>query len=114
MRPFFPLPTDSWLGYNEFILLNRRRTADSILVQDSHLTQNNAAEVIGKVQMDLSIKVLQATDFGTNFGTGSYLPWAYSRSPLLMQWRSDYAAADGVVEATHRYRNIFYESASNA
>jgi len=40
------------------------------------------------VQQDLSVKVLQATDFGGNM---------------------DYAAADAVVDATHRYKEIFYE-----
>ncbi|MCJ1407535.1 hypothetical protein MMC19_001606 [Ptychographa xylographoides] len=60
------------------------------LNRESHLTVGNAAEVIGKVQQDLSVKVLQATDFGSNL---------------------DYAAANAVVEATHRYKEIFYESA---
>jgi len=38
------------------------------MVQESHLTVSNAAEIIGKVQSDLSVKVLQATDFGSNLG----------------------------------------------
>lgn len=29
---------------------------------------NNAAEVVGKVQPDLSVKVYQATDFGSGLG----------------------------------------------
>ncbi|MCJ1433181.1 hypothetical protein MMC27_002540 [Xylographa pallens] len=58
------------------------------LNRESHLTVNNAAEIIGKVQPDLSVKVLQATDFGGSM---------------------DYAAADAVVDATHRYKEIFYE-----
>ncbi len=37
-------------------------------VQDSHLTLNNAVEVIGKVNPDLTVKVLSATDFGNNLG----------------------------------------------
>jgi len=36
--------------------------------QDSHLTLHNAAEVVGKVQNDLSIRVFQATDFGDKIG----------------------------------------------
>lgn len=36
--------------------------------QDSHLALNNAVEVVGKVQQDLSIRVFQATDFGTGIG----------------------------------------------
>ena len=29
---------------------------------------NNAAEIIGRVQPDLTVKSYQATDFGSNFG----------------------------------------------
>lgn len=42
-------------------------------MQDSHLTINNAVEIVGKVQPDLSIKVFQATDFGDNIGMLRYL-----------------------------------------
>ncbi|KAI9816784.1 MAG: hypothetical protein M1827_001429 [Pycnora praestabilis] len=48
-----------------------------ILNRDSHLALNNAIEIIGKVNQDLSIKVLSATDFGTNIGRQrkmQYLP----------------------------------------
>ena len=38
--------------------------------QDAHLQLNNAVEVVGKVQQDLSVKVFQAMDFGSNIGTG--------------------------------------------
>lgn len=44
-----------------------------IHMQDSHLTINNAVEIVGKVQPDLSIKVFQATDFGDNIGMLKYL-----------------------------------------
>ena len=37
--------------------------------QDAHLQLSNAAEIVGKVLPDLSIKVFQATDFGSNIGT---------------------------------------------
>lgn len=45
----------------------------SLLVraQDAHLTLNNAVEIIGKVQPDLSVKVFQAMDFGSNMGKPS-------------------------------------------
>ncbi|CAF9904092.1 MAG: hypothetical protein HETSPECPRED_003355 [Heterodermia speciosa] len=59
------------------------------LNRDSHLALNNAVEVVGKVQQDLSIRVFQATDFGTGI---------------------DFKAVDAVVDATHRYKEIFYES----
>ncbi|KAK7530506.1 replication factor A protein 3 [Phyllosticta citricarpa] len=57
------------------------------LNRDAHLTPNNAVEVIGKVNADLSVKVLTSTDFGSNI---------------------DFAAVDAVVDATHRYKEIFY------
>ncbi|KAF2429251.1 replication factor A protein 3 [Tothia fuscella] len=57
------------------------------LNRDTHLQLNHACEVIGKVQGDLSIRVLTSTDFGTEF---------------------DLTAADAVVDATHRYKEIFY------
>ena len=38
-------------------------------IQDAHLHPNNAAEIVGKVLPDLSVKVYQATDFGNNIGT---------------------------------------------
>ncbi|KAK4930785.1 hypothetical protein LTR66_009697 [Elasticomyces elasticus] len=60
------------------------------LNRDAHLQQNHAVEVIGKVQNDLSVKVFTSTDFGTDI---------------------DFAAVEAVVDATHRYKEIFYESA---
>ncbi|EKG20657.1 hypothetical protein MPH_02012 [Macrophomina phaseolina MS6] len=57
------------------------------LNRDSHLTLNNAVEVIGKVNQDLSVRVLSSTDFGSNI---------------------DFTAADAVVDVTHRYKEIFY------
>ncbi|OJD33192.1 replication factor a protein 3 [Diplodia corticola] len=57
------------------------------LNRDSHLTLNNAVEVIGKVNSDLSVRVLTSTDFGSNI---------------------DFTAAEAVVDATHRYKEIFY------
>ncbi|KAL9045485.1 MAG: hypothetical protein Q9214_001476 [Letrouitia sp. 1 TL-2023] len=65
--------------------------AGTVLVhlnRDAHLTPHNAVEVIGKVQPDLSVKVFQAMDFGGNI---------------------DFNAVEAVVDATHRYKEIFYE-----
>lgn len=36
--------------------------------QDSHLVMGHAFEIVGRVQNDLSVKVLMSTDFGTNIG----------------------------------------------
>ncbi|KAI9790722.1 MAG: hypothetical protein M1816_004863 [Peltula sp. TS41687] len=60
----------------------------AILNRDSHLTPNNAVEIVGKVNPDLTVKVLVATDWGSNI---------------------DFKAVDAVVDATHRYKEIFYE-----
>ena len=42
------------------------------LGHDSHLTVGNAVEVVGRVNGDLSVKVLQCTDLGRN-GTLSFI-----------------------------------------
>ncbi|KAH8599817.1 replication factor A protein 3 [Bisporella sp. PMI_857] len=57
------------------------------LSQDSHLTPGNAVEIVGKVNQDLTVKVLKATDMGTNI---------------------DYGAYHSLVEATHLVKEIFY------
>lgn len=37
-------------------------------MKEAHLTVNHAVEIIGKVQGDLSVRVLTSTDFGENIG----------------------------------------------
>ncbi|TVY76104.1 Replication factor A protein [Lachnellula suecica] len=59
------------------------------LNRDSHLTVGHAVEILGKVQGDLSVKVLRATDMG---GEREF----------------DFAAVEALVDATHRYKEIFY------
>lgn len=59
------------------------------LNRDAHLTVGNAVEILGKVNQDLSVRVLMATDMGTDL---------------------DFNAANAVVDATHRYKEIFYVS----
>ncbi|KAF2723657.1 replication factor A protein 3 [Polychaeton citri CBS 116435] len=61
------------------------------LNRDAHLQLNHAAEIIGKVQNDLSVKVMAATDFGP-------------------EGNIDFNAYEAVVDATHRYNTIFYTS----
>jgi replication factor A3 len=39
-----------------------------MLHQDSHLVPGNAVEIVGKVNQDLTVKVLKATDMGSNLG----------------------------------------------
>ena len=51
----------------------------------AHLTAGNAAEIIGKVQEDLTVKCFQATDFGTNFGElGCFFLWLCGRRSDLL------------------------------
>ncbi|KAL2075485.1 hypothetical protein VTL71DRAFT_428 [Oculimacula yallundae] len=57
------------------------------LNRDAHLTVGHAVEIVGKVNQDLSVKVLMAVDMGKDF---------------------DYGVYREVVEATHRYKEIFY------
>jgi len=40
--------------------------------QDSHLQLNHAVEIIGKVQNDLSVKVMASTDMGPEGNVGVY------------------------------------------
>ncbi|KAF2126944.1 ssDNA binding protein-like protein Ssb3 [Dothidotthia symphoricarpi CBS 119687] len=61
---------------------------DVILNRDAHLALNHAVEIIGKVDGNLHVKVQAATDFGTNI---------------------DFTAANAVVDATHRHKEIFYD-----
>ncbi|KAE8450957.1 hypothetical protein EG329_005397 [Mollisiaceae sp. DMI_Dod_QoI] len=59
------------------------------LNRDAHLTVGNAVEIVGKVNRDLSVRVLKATDLGRGAGV-------------------DFTAVAAVVDATHRYKEIFY------
>ena len=44
----------------------------------------NAAEIVGKVQNDLSIRAYQATDFGSSIGRFALVYSGYSRCSRLM------------------------------
>jgi hypothetical protein len=48
------------------------------MMQESHLTVNHAVEIIGKVQADLSVRVLTSTDFGENIGMNMIARFCYS------------------------------------
>ncbi|KAK4229819.1 replication factor A protein 3 [Podospora fimiseda] len=56
------------------------------LNRDSHLTAGSGVQVIGKVNPDLSIKVLSSLDLGTAV---------------------DYNLANTVVEISHQHRSLF-------
>ncbi len=65
------------------------------------------------MQNDLSIKVMAATDFGPEGNIGrpprlGLLP--HGEIVLLMRWLwADFDVVDAVVDATHRYHEIFYQ-----
>lgn len=51
------------------------------------------------------MKVLNSTDFGTDFGR-FYIGLEHEN--MVSDAVLDFAAAEAVVEATHRYKEIFY------
>lgn len=61
-------------------------TVTVLLNRDAHLANGSTVQVIGKVNPDLSIKVLTSKDLGTAVDFGLYT---------------------SVVEATHRHKGIF-------
>ncbi|KAG9193013.1 replication factor A protein 3 [Alternaria panax] len=72
----------------ETAVIDAGGNVDVILNRDSHLAVGHAVEIIGKVDQNLHVKVQAVTDFGTNI---------------------DFNAANAVVDATHRYKEIFYD-----
>lgn len=83
--------------------------------QDSYLTVGNAVEIIGKVNQDLSIKVLQASDWGSNVGTslaidGDGYPEANRERVRLTERYADFASVNALVEANHKVKEIFYDT----
>ncbi|PHH93352.1 hypothetical protein CDD83_5906 [Cordyceps sp. RAO-2017] len=61
-------------------------TITVVLNRDAHLINGNAVQIIGKVNPDLSIKVLSSRDLGPGV---------------------DFGLCTAVVEATHRHKDIF-------
>ncbi|RDA91786.1 hypothetical protein CP533_2821 [Ophiocordyceps camponoti-saundersi (nom. inval.)] len=59
------------------------------LNRDARLTVGNAAQIIGKVNPDMSVKALSSRDLGAGV---------------------DFALCTAVVEATHRHQDIFITS----
>ncbi|KAF2773135.1 replication factor A protein 3 [Teratosphaeria nubilosa] len=59
------------------------------LNREANLQVQHAVEIIGKVQNDLSVKVMASTDMGPESNI-------------------DFSAVEAVVDATHRYHEIFY------
>ncbi|KAM0204985.1 hypothetical protein ACHAPQ_002081 [Fusarium lateritium] len=66
--------------------LDSEGTVTVLLNRDAHLSNGNAVQVIGKVNPDLSIKVLTSRDLGPGVDFGLY---------------------NLVVQATHKHQSIF-------
>lgn len=94
---------DSYVGQNvivvgkvmqlrgESALLDANGQVNAILNRESHLMAGNAAQIIGRVNPDLSVKVYNALDLGNNV---------------------DFQVAQSVVEVTHQYKDLFvYDNA---
>ncbi|KAI0397338.1 replication factor A protein 3 [Xylariaceae sp. FL0594] len=94
---------DSYIGQNvtvwgkvmqlrgESALLDANGQVHAILNRESHLMAGNGAQIIGRVNPDMSIKVYSALDLGPNI---------------------DYQVAQTVVDVTHQYKELFvYDNA---
>jgi len=70
----------------ETALLETEGQVTCLLNREAHLTPGNFAQVIGKVNPDLSVKVLNSLDLGSNV---------------------DANGVQSVVDITHRYPHLF-------
>lgn len=85
--------------------------------QDAHLSSGNAVQIIGKVNPDLSIRVLSSLDLGTNVGKDdSPAPCKGDASPrdhpfriqtLLADVITDFNVCKDVVDISQRHRELF-------
>ncbi|KAI1818121.1 replication factor A protein 3 [Poronia punctata] len=94
---------DSYVGQNvivvgkvvqlrgESAILEANGQVNAILNRESHLMAGNGAQIIGRVNPDMSIKVYNAIDLGSNV---------------------DYQVCQRVVEVTHQCKELFmYDNA---
>ncbi|KAJ2978121.1 hypothetical protein NUW58_g7592 [Xylaria curta] len=89
---------DSYVGQNvilvgkvmqlrgESALLDANGQVNALLNRESHLKAGNGAQIIGRVNPDLSVKVYNALDLGNNV---------------------DFQVAQSVVQVTHQYKELF-------
>ena len=61
--------------------------------------------MIGKVDKDLTVRVMVSTDFGTNIGQ----PLDTSSQESHTDRMPDFGVVDAVVDATHRHSEIYYD-----
>lgn len=78
-------------------------------LKESHLTPGNGVQIIGKVNSDLSIKVMSSLDLGSNVGMSIFLYVVNCTHPLTKP--ADYSVAQSVVDITHQHKDLFvYEN----
>ena len=73
-------------------------------------------EIIGKVQNDLSVRVMASTDFGPEGNIGECEAFdragreSHPGRPLvfMLTIEPDFNAVEAVVDVTHRYPEMFY------
>ncbi|KAL6922780.1 hypothetical protein FSST1_000054 [Fusarium sambucinum] len=82
------------------VLLNRE-------LQDAHLSNGNAVQVIGKVNPDLSIKVLTSRDLGNTVGHGPFQSSQPYPPRVAMIWTSP-KRSDAYRSATHQ-RQVYFD-----
>ncbi|KAI3321741.1 replication factor A protein 3-domain-containing protein [Xylariaceae sp. AK1471] len=95
---------DSYVGQNVIVVgkvmqlrgdsavLDANGQVNAILNRESHLMAGNGAQIIGRVNPDMSVKVYNAVDLGSNV---------------------DFQVAQSVVDVTHQYKELFvYDNSS--
>ncbi|KAF4949546.1 hypothetical protein FGADI_8844 [Fusarium gaditjirri] len=85
--------------------LDSEGTVTVLLNRDAHLTNGNAVQVIGKVNPDLSIKVLTSRDLGTSVDHGPYQSSQAYTPRVAMVWTSPTKA--GAVTSPPRQRQAY-------
>ncbi|KAI1020255.1 hypothetical protein LB503_006140 [Fusarium chuoi] len=85
--------------------LDSEGTVTVLLNRDAHLTNGNGVQVIGKVNPDLSIKVLTSRDLGTGVDHGPYQSSQAYTPRVAMVWTSPTKA--GAVASPPRQRQAY-------
>ncbi|KNB08053.1 hypothetical protein FOXG_09064 [Fusarium oxysporum f. sp. lycopersici 4287] len=85
--------------------LDSEGTVTVLLNRDAHLTNGNAVQVIGKVNPDLSIKVLTSRDLGTGVDHGPYQSSQAYTPRVAMVWTSPTKA--GAITSPPRQRQAY-------
>ncbi|PKS07271.1 hypothetical protein jhhlp_005873 [Lomentospora prolificans] len=87
-------------------LLDSHGNVTLTLNRDTHLVNGNAAQIIGKVNPDLSVKVLTSKDLGNNLGNSNF-PGRVSLQFISLTGPADFGLYQSVVDATQNLKPIF-------